>query len=73
MNSSIVVYINHIVQYATDYLMPILLIAFVLAVVARILISITGIVIISLAINFRYPNDTHHSILDLIFSVEDIQ
>jgi len=39
MNSNIVEIINFIVQYATDYLMPALLIAFVVAVVARLLIS----------------------------------
>jgi len=40
MNASIVDLINGIVLYATDYLMPILLICFILAVIARILITI---------------------------------
>lgn len=40
MNSSIVEVINFIVQYATDYLMPILLIAFCVAVIARLLIYV---------------------------------
>ena len=40
MNASIVGLINGIVLYATDYLMPILLICFILAVIARILITI---------------------------------
>ncbi|MCP4432375.1 MAG: hypothetical protein GY806_15470, partial [Gammaproteobacteria bacterium] len=40
MNSSIVEMINLIVQYATDFLMPILLIAFCIAVVVRILITV---------------------------------
>jgi hypothetical protein len=40
MNASIVDLINGIVLYATDYLMPILLICFVLAVIARVLITI---------------------------------
>ena len=40
MNASIVDLINGIVQIATDYLMPFLLIAFILAVIARILITI---------------------------------
>ena len=40
MNASIVDLINGIVWYATGYLMPILLICFVLAVIARILITI---------------------------------
>jgi hypothetical protein len=40
MNASIVDLINGIVWYATGYLMPILLICFILAVIARILITI---------------------------------
>lgn len=40
MNSKIVDMINFIVQYATDYLMPFLLTAFILAVIARLLIFI---------------------------------
>lgn len=40
MNSSIVDLINAIVQYATDYLMPFLLIAFCIAVIVRVLITI---------------------------------
>ena len=40
MNASIVDLINGIVWYATGYLMPVLIIAFVLAVIARILITI---------------------------------
>jgi len=40
VNASIVDMINIIVQYATDYLMPILLGAFVLAVIVRILITV---------------------------------
>jgi len=40
MNASIVEFINVIVRYATDYLMPILLIAFCLAVVVRLLITV---------------------------------
>lgn len=40
MNSSIVEIINLIVEYATDYLMPFLVIAFILAVIARSLIFV---------------------------------
>lgn len=40
MNASIVELINLIVQYATDYLMPFLIIAFLLAVLARIFITV---------------------------------
>lgn len=40
MNDSIVNMIDSIVQYATDYLMPFLLIAFILAVIARLLITV---------------------------------
>ena len=40
MNASIVDLINVIVIYATDYLMPTLLVAFILAVIARVLITI---------------------------------
>lgn len=40
MNASIVNIINIIVQYATDYLMPILLLAFCLAVIVRLLITV---------------------------------
>jgi len=40
MNTNIIELINGIVLYATDYLMPILLIAFTLAVIVRILITI---------------------------------
>ncbi len=40
MNASIVDLINIIVLYATDYLMPFLLIAFILAVIARLLITV---------------------------------
>lgn len=40
MNANIVDLINIIVQYATDYLMPFLLIAFILAVIARLLITV---------------------------------
>ena len=40
MNEAIVNAINIVVQYATDYLMPILLAAFALAVLARLLITI---------------------------------
>jgi len=40
MNASIVDLINGIVWYATGYLMPVLLICFILAVIARILITI---------------------------------
>mgnify|MGYP000131903493 CR=1 FL=1 len=39
MNSHIVEAINFIVQYATDYLMPALIVIFCMAVVARLLIS----------------------------------
>ena len=41
MNQAIVDIINAVVIYATDYLMPILLIGFVLAVVMRLLITVT--------------------------------
>ena len=40
MNESIVGLINGIVEYATEYLMPILLLAFIVAVIARLLITI---------------------------------
>jgi len=40
VNASIVEMINVIVQYATEYLMPVLLIAFVLAVIVRLLITV---------------------------------
>ncbi len=40
MNANIVELINFIVQYATDYLMPILLFAFGLAVVVRLMITV---------------------------------
>ena len=40
MNASIVELINLIVQYATDYLMPFLVLAFVLAVMVRLLIAV---------------------------------
>ena len=41
MNAGIFDLINFVVEYATDYLMPFLLIAFVLAVIARLLITVT--------------------------------
>ncbi|MDH3220696.1 MAG: MotA/TolQ/ExbB proton channel family protein [Gammaproteobacteria bacterium] len=41
MNATIVDMINLVVIYATDYLMPILLFAFILAVIARLLITVT--------------------------------
>lgn len=41
MNAAIVDMINLVVAYATDYLMPLLLIGFVLAVIARLLITVT--------------------------------
>jgi len=41
MNESIVNLINAVVVYATDYLMPLLLFGFVLAVVMRLLITVT--------------------------------
>ncbi|HKJ52134.1 MAG TPA: MotA/TolQ/ExbB proton channel family protein [Gammaproteobacteria bacterium] len=41
MNESIVNLINAVVIYATDYLMPLLLIGFVLAVIMRLLITVT--------------------------------
>ncbi len=41
MNSAIVDMINLVVTYATGYLMPLLLIGFVLAVIARLLITVT--------------------------------
>ena len=40
MNASIFELINVVVQYATEYLMPTLLIAFVLAVIVRLLITV---------------------------------
>lgn len=40
MNASIVEIINFVVRYATDYLMPFLLLVFILAVIARVLICI---------------------------------
>ncbi len=41
MNAAIVDMINFVVAYATDYLMPLLLIGFLLAVIARLLITVT--------------------------------
>jgi hypothetical protein len=41
MNTAIVDLINFVVQYATDYLMPALLFGFVLAVIMRLLITVT--------------------------------
>ena len=41
MNAAIVDLINVVVQYATDYLMPILLIGFILAAIMRLLITVT--------------------------------
>ena len=41
MNAAIVDMINLVVNYATDYLMPLLLIGFVLAAVMRLLITVT--------------------------------
>ncbi|MGD8421391.1 MAG: MotA/TolQ/ExbB proton channel family protein, partial [Gammaproteobacteria bacterium] len=41
MNESIVNLINAVVVYATDYLMPLLLFGFVLAVIMRLLITVT--------------------------------
>jgi hypothetical protein len=41
MNAAIVDMINLVVAYATDYLMPLLLIGFVLAVIMRLLITVT--------------------------------
>jgi hypothetical protein len=41
MNAAIVDLINLVVQYATDFLMPILLFAFILAVIMRLLITVT--------------------------------
>jgi len=41
MNAAIVDMINLVVAYATDYLMPLLLVGFVLAVIARLLITVT--------------------------------
>lgn len=41
MNETIVDMINLVVAYATDYLMPLLLGAFILAVIARLLITVT--------------------------------
>ena len=40
MNESIVDLINIIVQYATSYLMPFLIVAFCLAVAVRLLITV---------------------------------
>ena len=40
MNSSIVDLINLIVQYATEYLMPLLVLAFLMAVIVRLLITV---------------------------------
>jgi len=40
MNTNIVDLINVIVRYATDYLMPFMLSAFILAVIARLLVAI---------------------------------
>jgi hypothetical protein len=41
MNEAIVDMINLVVTYATDFLMPLLLVGFVLAVIARLLITVT--------------------------------
>ena len=41
MNATIVDLINLVVQYATDYLMPVLLFGFVIAVIMRLLITVT--------------------------------
>jgi hypothetical protein len=41
MNAAIFDLINLVVQYATDYLMPLLLIGFIFAVIARLLITVT--------------------------------
>ena len=41
MNAAIVDLINIVVQYATDYLMPILLVGFILAAIMRLLITVT--------------------------------
>ena len=41
MNAAIVDMINLVVQYATDFLMPILLFTFILAVIMRLLITVT--------------------------------
>ena len=41
MNTAIVDLINFVVQYATDYLMPALLFGFLLAVIMRLLITVT--------------------------------
>ena len=41
MNAAIVDLINLVVQYATDYLMPLLLFGFVLAIIMRLLITVT--------------------------------
>ncbi|MDH3386758.1 MAG: MotA/TolQ/ExbB proton channel family protein [Gammaproteobacteria bacterium] len=41
MNATIVDMINLVVLYATDYLMPVLLFGFVLAIIARLLITVT--------------------------------
>jgi len=62
MNSSIVDLINIIVQYATSYLMPFLLVAFCLAVVVRLLIT----VIINRQRRFvkEFCKRVHHDILN---------
>ena len=41
MNAAIYDMINLVVQYATDYLMPLLMVGFIFAVIARLLITIT--------------------------------
>lgn len=41
MNAAIVELINLVVQYATELLMPLLLIGFILAIIARLLITVT--------------------------------
>jgi hypothetical protein len=41
MNATIVDLINFVVQYATDYLMPVLLFGFLLAIIMRLLITVT--------------------------------
>jgi hypothetical protein len=41
MNARIVDLINFVVQYATDYLMPVLLCGFLLAIIMRLLITVT--------------------------------
>ena len=40
MNANIVDFIDLVVQYATDYLMPFLIIAFILAIIVRLLITV---------------------------------